>query len=77
MGFYRVGTVVHGFLLEDDNFTIIDFPGAFATGAVGIDDAGVIVGGYFDGKAERGYMASPEEAADTAPPPEPPPESGK
>jgi hypothetical protein len=37
---------VHGFLRKDNTFTTLDFPGAVATFPTGINDSGVIVGGY-------------------------------
>jgi probable HAF family extracellular repeat protein len=38
----------HGFLLSNDLLTNIDFPGAIATDAFGINSSGVIVGDFFD-----------------------------
>ena len=55
---------VHGFVLTNGTFTTIDFPkqptaGPTATYAVGINDAGDIVGGYNDDdvfQTRRGYV---------------------
>jgi hypothetical protein len=38
---------IDGFLYSGGNFTVIDFPGAFATVLFGINDLGEIVGGYY------------------------------
>jgi probable HAF family extracellular repeat protein len=40
-------TGTHGFLMSDRRFRTIDFPGASATAAFGINNRGQIVGGYF------------------------------
>ena len=44
----QFGFPVHGFLLLGGVFTTIDFPGAIATAAYGINTAGDIVGQYTD-----------------------------
>ena len=41
-----------------DTFTAIDFPGAIATTAFGINPRGDIVGEYFDGNFVHGYLLS-------------------
>jgi len=38
------------------SFTTIDFPGAIDSGAMGINDAGNIVGAYFDSTGEHGFL---------------------
>jgi uncharacterized membrane protein len=43
-----VNGVLHGFLKSDDGFVNIDYPGAYLTEAWGINNAGQIVGVYFD-----------------------------
>ncbi len=45
----HVNGLQHGFSLIGGNFTTIDFPNGINTGAFGINNAGVIVGGYFTG----------------------------
>ena len=48
----------HGFLLEDGEFTSIDFPGATDTRAFGINERGDIVGNYVDAdKRTHAYIA--------------------
>lgn len=50
----------HGFLLRDDRFTVIDFPGSPSTDAMCINDDGVIVGRYTDRNSSlRGFKAVP------------------
>src|SRR5262249_34445393 len=50
----------HGLLLSNGIFTPIDFPGAIATLAWGINDKGTIVGAYEDSTgAIRGFFRSP------------------
>ena len=47
----------HGFLLAAGTFTTIDFPGALATAASGINDPGHIVGAYVDTAGmEHGFL---------------------
>ena len=52
--------VVHGFLLDNGNYTTIDVPGSSLTAAMGINDAGQIVGTYVlpDG-TYHGFLATP------------------
>jgi uncharacterized membrane protein len=50
----------HGFLLQDGEFTSIDFPGSQVTDAFAINDDGVIVGRYTDRNgSNRGFKAVP------------------
>jgi uncharacterized membrane protein len=52
----------HGFLLQDDEFTLIDFPGSPATDAFCINDDRVIVGRYTDRKGNiHGFKAVPRD----------------
>jgi hypothetical protein len=44
--------VTHGFLIGGSTLTTIDIPGAFATTANGINNAGQIVGVYDEGSAD-------------------------
>lgn len=61
-----VGSVDHsdfssdGFVLSGGSFTTFSFPGAFGTKAVGINDAGQIVGYYGGccGAAQHGFLLS-------------------
>jgi probable HAF family extracellular repeat protein len=51
----------HGFLLDDGTFTQINFPGATATSAAGINDRGQIVGIFQDAAgAAHSFLASKE-----------------
>src|SRR5262249_8648735 len=51
--------VRHGFLLSQGVYTTLDVPGASLTVAEGINNAGVIVGAYFDAKGnEHGFVLS-------------------
>jgi len=43
----------HGFLLSNGSFTIIDVPGSTTTEAMGINNAGWIVGYYSDSSGTR------------------------
>lgn len=43
----------HGFLYTGGSFTPLDAPGAIVTRAYGINDAGQIVGQFFDGRLSR------------------------
>ena len=56
----RIGpTGTHGFLLRGNDLTTIDFPGASATAAFGINARREMVGHYFDAKGEaHGYLLS-------------------
>lgn len=58
--FFSLPGSTHGFLLRDGAYTTIDFPGAGNTVAFGINDAGEIVGGYFnpDGH-DHGFLRTP------------------
>jgi hypothetical protein len=47
----------HGFVLRDGSYTPIDFPGATATRAFGINARGDIVGNYVLGGKTYGYVA--------------------
>jgi uncharacterized membrane protein len=50
----------HGFLLRNDEFTVLDFPESPATDAFCINDDGVIVGRYTDRSGRvRGFKAVP------------------
>jgi hypothetical protein len=58
VGFYVASGVRHGFLWRAGSFATIDVPGAASTfGALGINGAGDIVGGYTDGDGvSRGFL---------------------
>jgi uncharacterized membrane protein len=52
----------HGFLLSDDEFTTIDFPGGHAAAGFGINTRGNIVGPYNDASGNgHGFLLNPEE----------------
>lgn len=48
-------TAEHGFLFRDGQFTTIDFPGAL-THALGINNAGHVVGRYSDDSGNHGFL---------------------
>jgi len=51
---------VHGLLLSEGVFASIDFPGAVQTIAIGVNDAGQIVGAYADPTGRiHGYLRTP------------------
>jgi len=51
---------LHGFVLSGGVFTSLDMPGAAATVAFGINDRGVIVGGYIDSNLRvHGLLRTP------------------
>jgi probable HAF family extracellular repeat protein len=59
VGGYNVGSVEHAYLLSGSVFTTIDNPSAAATGALGMNSQGQIVGNYTDlSNVAHGYMAS-------------------
>jgi probable HAF family extracellular repeat protein len=52
-----VPTGTHGFFLGNEGFETIDYPGATATSAIGINAGRDIVGGWFDAKGSiHGYL---------------------
>jgi len=56
----QASSLLHAYLLEGSSFTQLDFPGAIGTLGIGINDAGVIVGGFFDSTGTlHGYVANP------------------
>ena len=58
----------HGFLLRNGRFTTIDFPGAVATVAWGINNSGQVVGAQTDSKgAMHGYVARVTPAGPPSP----------
>jgi hypothetical protein len=59
------GGIIHGFLRKEKTYTQLDFPGAAGTFPTGINDSGVIVGGYCPtseclttGAGEEGFVLS-------------------
>ena len=50
---------LHGLLWSGGAYTVIDVPGASTTLAFGVNDAGVIVGAYFDSTGVHGYLRTP------------------
>jgi uncharacterized membrane protein len=61
VGFYSVGTAIHGFLDSGGAFTPIDIPFADpgTSSAAGINDLGQIVGAYGKGGQGHGFLADP------------------
>jgi len=60
VGYYWGGAFHgHGFLLDQGSYTTLDVPGAFWSSAEGINDAGQIVGVYFDAGGTHGFLATP------------------
>jgi probable HAF family extracellular repeat protein len=66
---YMLNGVQHGLLLAGapvppSNFQTIDFPGSTGTRAIGINNAGQIVGDYVDANGVRhGFLATPVPGA--------------
>ena len=63
VGNFSSTTGVHGFLTTDlgATYSQIDFPGATRTEARAINDAGQIVGDYYDASnVQHGFLATPE-----------------
>jgi probable HAF family extracellular repeat protein len=51
--------VLHGFANKGGTFSNVDFPGATGTQAIGVNNAGQIVGEYFDAaNGEHGFVSS-------------------
>jgi probable HAF family extracellular repeat protein len=61
VGYYLdVFNVVHGFLLDNGSYTMLDVPGSTGTWAYGINDSGQIVGYYYDAsEGQHGFLATP------------------
>jgi probable HAF family extracellular repeat protein len=62
VGYYFDAAGVRGFVSTGttaDDFTPIDFPGASATFASGINNSGQIVGWYTDETGTHGFLADP------------------
>jgi hypothetical protein len=57
--FYDAANVQHGLLLKGSSVSPLDFPGKTATAPIGINNAGVIVGVYFEGAIQLGFVARP------------------
>jgi probable HAF family extracellular repeat protein len=58
----------HGFVLMSGRYFSFDYPGAMFTFALGINNAGQIVGGYsLDGVTTHGYVTSPMNASHSHP----------
>ena len=60
MGSVGAGVGGHGFLDTGGSFTQLDVPGGFGTQALGINDAGQIVG-FFESSfsVDHGFLATP------------------
>ena len=56
------GPPLHGFLLRQGEYIAIDVPGSTSTTVLGINDDGVIVGGYADKQGvDHGFKAVPKD----------------
>ena len=56
------GPPLHGFLLRQDKYVAIDFPGSISTELLAINDDGEIVGDYMDKNGNRhGFKAVPKD----------------
>jgi hypothetical protein len=58
VGAYLDAGVRHGYLLSGGNFRTLDFPDALDTVALGINDAGELVGFYADVSGLHGLLAT-------------------
>jgi probable HAF family extracellular repeat protein len=45
-----------GFVYQNGALTLLSVPGAYATGAAGIDDLGQVVGAFFDNTGSHGFL---------------------
>jgi hypothetical protein len=66
VGYYSDDAGIHGFLLDNGNYTTLDVPGSTATFANGINASGQIIGNYtvtsglFDDLLDVGvFLATP------------------
>jgi hypothetical protein len=46
----------HGFLIVGKTYTSLDYPGAVFTEALKVNNAGTVVGNYYDGTSDHGFM---------------------
>jgi probable HAF family extracellular repeat protein len=51
-------SLTHGYLFSAGGYTTLDVPGSTATEALGINDAGQIVGDYLAGGGQHGFLLS-------------------
>jgi hypothetical protein len=58
----------HGFYLSGGKYISFDYPGAVWTEAIDINDAGTIVGLYFDGTADHGFKLQSGKFTNIDPP---------
>ena len=58
VGVYRNLAGAHGFVLRDEGYIPIDFPGATATRAFGINARGDVVGSYVAAGKTHGFLAT-------------------
>jgi probable HAF family extracellular repeat protein len=58
VGTYRNTAGLHGFVLRDEGYVTIDFPGATVTRVFGINARGDVVGNYVAAGQTHGYLAS-------------------
>jgi hypothetical protein len=55
--YFDLASVLGGFANIGGTFSNVDFPGASATQVIGVNDAGQMVGDYFDGTGEHGFVS--------------------
>ena len=56
-GFFIDGNnVTHGWLLVTGTFTVLDYPGASSTSALGLNNKGLLVGSYTDSVGSHGFV---------------------
>lgn len=59
-GFFKTTGIVHGFLRNGGVYTAIDFPGATASGAFGVNSFDDLVGAYIDSSGTvHGFLRTP------------------
>ncbi len=56
VGYFTKDGLVRGFVKDGDEFTVISYPDAVQTYALGINASGDIVGGAWDGSREHGFV---------------------
>ena len=55
--YFDLANVLRGFANNGGIFSNVDFPGASGTQVIGVNDAGQMVGDYFDGTGEHGFVS--------------------
>lgn len=57
---------LNSFVYDNGVYTTIDVPGASSTSVQGVNASGDIVGAYFDGTGEHGFLATPVSVPEPA-----------